>query len=102
VRDGLWLADPDTGCWFITVAGSAGSATIPDFVSLFMLYKGDRFSAEDVDLIRPHLEDFDRADFKTLSAAVALVRIDDDIPVVRPIFKTIIGYHVLFVFLLLY
>jgi hypothetical protein len=59
-----------------------------------MLYKGHGFFTEDINLIRPHLEDFGRADFRALAATIALVRVDDDIPVARPILKTIIGYHV--------
>jgi len=93
VRDGLWFTDSDTGCSFITVAGAAGSAAIPDFFPLLMLYKGHGFLAENVDLVRPHLEDFGWTDFRALAAASALIRIDDDIPVAGPVLKTIIGYH---------
>ena len=93
MRDGVWFTDSDTGCWFITVAGVAGSAAIPDFFSLRMFYKDDGFLAEDVDLVRPHLEDFGRTDFRALAAPSALIRVDDDIPVAGPVLKTIIGYH---------
>jgi hypothetical protein len=58
-----------------------------------MFYKGHEFFTEDVNLIRPHLEDFRRTDFRALAATIALVRVDGDIPIARPIPKTIIGYH---------
>jgi hypothetical protein len=58
-----------------------------------MLYKGHGFFAEDVNLIRTHLEDFGRTNFRALAAAIALVRVDGDIPIARAVLKTIIGYH---------
>jgi hypothetical protein len=58
-----------------------------------MLYKDDGFLAEDVDLIRTDFEDFGRTDFRALTAPIALVRVDGDIPVAGPVLKTIIGYH---------
>jgi hypothetical protein len=65
-----------------------------------MLYKGHGFFTEDIHLVRPHLEDFGRADFRALAATIALVRVDDDIPIAGAVFKTIVGYHVLPFFLL--
>jgi hypothetical protein len=58
-----------------------------------MLYKGHGFFTEDINLIRTHLEDLGWTDFRALAATIALVRVDGDVPVARPIPKTIIGYH---------
>jgi hypothetical protein len=58
-----------------------------------MLHKGHGFFTEDVNLIRPHLENFGGADSGTFAAAIALIRVDDDIPIARAVLKTIIGYH---------
>jgi hypothetical protein len=58
-----------------------------------MFYVGYGFFTEDVNFVRTHLENFDRTDFRALAATIALVRVDGDIPVARPIPKTIIGYH---------
>jgi len=93
VRDGLWLADADAGRWSITVTGAARSAAISDFFSLLTLHKGHGFFPEDVNLIRPHLKNFGGAGSGTFAAAIAPIRVDDDIPIARSILKTIIGYH---------
>jgi hypothetical protein len=58
-----------------------------------MLHKGHRFFTEDVNLIRSHFKDFCWTNFRTLTASIAFVRIDGNIPVARAILKTIIGYH---------
>jgi hypothetical protein len=58
-----------------------------------MLYKGYGFFTKDIHLIRPHLEDFGRADFRALAATIALVRVDGDIPIARAVLKTIVSYH---------
>lgn len=102
MSDGLWFTDSNTRCWLRTIARSAGSATIPDLLALLMLHKGYGFFTEDVNLIRPHLENFGRTDPGTFAAAVTLIRVDDDIPIARAVLKTIIGYHALFPFLLVY
>jgi hypothetical protein len=59
-----------------------------------MFYKGHGFFTEDINLIRPHLEDFGRADFRALAATIALVRVDGDIPIARAVLKTIVSYHI--------
>jgi hypothetical protein len=59
-----------------------------------MFHKGYGFFSKDVNLIRPHPENFGRTDFRALTAPTALGRVDDDIPIARPVLKTIIGYHV--------
>jgi hypothetical protein len=94
MRDGLRLADSDTGCRFNSVTGTARSTAVLHPFTPLMFYKCHRFFTEDINLIRPHLEDFGLADFRALAATIALVRVDDDIPVARPILKTVIGYHV--------
>jgi len=58
-----------------------------------MFYKGHGFFPEDINLIGRHFKDLGRADFGTFAATTALIRVDGDIPVARPIPKTIIGYH---------
>jgi hypothetical protein len=93
MRDGLRFTDSHTRCWFCPIARSARSAAILDLLALLLFHKCDGFFAEDVNLVRTHLEDFGRTDFRALAATIALVRIDGDIPVARPIPKTIIGYH---------
>jgi len=93
MSDGLWFTDSNTRCWLRTIARSAGSATIPDLLALLMLHKGYGFFSEDVNLILPHLENFGRTDFRALTARIALVRVDGDIPIARAVLKTIIGYH---------
>lgn len=60
-----------------------------------MLYKGHRFFTKDVNFIRPYFKDFGWANFWALTASIAFVRIDGDIPVAGPIPKTIIGNHVI-------
>jgi len=60
-----------------------------------MLYKGHRFFTKDVNFIRPYFKDFGWTNFWALTASIAFVRIDGDIPVAGPIPKTIIGYHML-------
>jgi hypothetical protein len=94
VRDGFRFANSDTGCWFSAIARSTRSATIPDLLALLMLYKGHRFFTKDVKLIWPYFKDFCWTNFWALTASIAFVRIDGDIPVARAIFKTIIGNHV--------
>jgi hypothetical protein len=59
-----------------------------------MLYKGHRFFTKDVDLIRSYFKDFCRTNLRALTASIAFVRIDGDIPVARAVLKTIIGNHV--------
>jgi hypothetical protein len=59
-----------------------------------MFHKGHRFFTEDVNLVRPYFKDFWRTNFLALTASIALVRIDDDVPVTRAILETIIGDHV--------
>jgi len=60
-----------------------------------MLYKGHRFFTKDVKLIWPCFKDFCWTNFWALTASIAFVRIDGDIPVAGPIPKTIIGNHVI-------
>jgi hypothetical protein len=93
--DGFWFTSADTGCWFCTIARPAGSATVPELPALLMLHKGYRFFTEDINFIRPHFKDFCWADFLALTASIALICVDDDIPVARPILKPIIGNHVI-------
>jgi len=93
MSDGIRFTDSHTRCWFCTIARSARSAAILDLLALLLFHKCDGFFAEDVNLVRTHLEDFGRTDFRALAATIALVRVDGDIPVARPIPKTIIGYH---------
>jgi len=93
VRDGLPLTDTDTGGRFLPIPRSARSAAILDLLALLLFHKGDGFFAEDVNLIRTHLEDFGRTDFRTVAATIALVRVDGDIPITRAIPKTIVGNH---------
>jgi hypothetical protein len=94
VRDGFYFTDFDTGCWFFPIARLTGSAAIPDLLALLMFYKGHRFFAEDVNLVWPYFKDFCRTNLWALTASIAFVRIDGDIPVARAVLKTIIGYHV--------
>jgi len=93
MSDGIRFTDSHTRCWFCTIARSARSAAILDLLALLLFHKCDGFFAEDVNLVRTHLEDFGRTDFRALAATIALVRVDGDIPVARPVLKTIIGYH---------
>jgi len=93
MSDGLRFTDSHTRCWFCTIARSARSAAILDLLALLLFHKCDGFFAEDVNLVRTHLEDFGRTDFRALAATIALVHVDGDIPVAGPILKTIIGYH---------
>ena len=58
-----------------------------------MFYKGHRFFSEDVNLVRPYFEDFCRTYSSTLTATIALIRINGNIPVAGPILKSIISYH---------
>ena len=95
MSDGLRFTDSHTRCWFCTIARSARSAAILDLLALLLFHKCDGFFAEDVNLVRTHLEDFGRTDFRALAATIALVRVDGDIPVARAVLKTIIGYHVI-------
>jgi len=74
-----------------------------DLLALLLFHKCDGFFAEDVNLVRTHLEDFGRTDFRALAATIALVRVNGDIPIARAVLKTIIGYHVIsFLFFPLY
>jgi hypothetical protein len=59
-----------------------------------MLYKGHRFFTKDVKLIRSYSKDFCWTNFWALTASIAFVRIDGDIPVARAVLKTIIANHV--------
>jgi hypothetical protein len=93
MSDGLRFTDSYTRRWFCTIARSARSAAILDLLALLLFHKCDGFFAEDVNLVRTYLYDFGRTDFRALAATIALVRVDGDIPVARPIPKTIIGYH---------
>jgi hypothetical protein len=60
-----------------------------------MLYKSHGLFTEDVNLIRSHFKDLWRTNLLALTASIAFVRINDDIPAAGPVIKTIIGYHVL-------
>jgi len=60
-----------------------------------MFYKGHRFLTEDVNLIRPYFKDFWGTDFSTLTAAIALIRINGSVPVPGPILTSVIGDHVI-------
>jgi hypothetical protein len=93
MSDGLLFADSHTRGWFCTIARLARGTAILDLLPLLFYHKCDGFFAEDVNLVRTHLEDFGRTDFRALAATIALVRVDGDIPVAGPILKTIIGYH---------
>ncbi len=93
MRDGLRFTDSHTGCWFYPIARPARSAAILDLLALLSFYKCDGFFAEDISLVRTHLEDFGWADFGTFAATIALVCVDGDIPFTRTILKTIIGDH---------
>jgi hypothetical protein len=95
VGDGSGYTDSDTGWEGSTVAGFAWSAMVADLLSLFVFYRGHRFFPEDINLIRPYFKDFYRTHLNTLTASIAFVRIDGDIPVARAILKTIIGNHAL-------
>ena len=100
MRDGFRLTCTNTRGWFFTIARSTRSTTVPDLFALFMFYKGHRFFTEDVNLIRPYLEDFWRTDFSTLPATIALIRINGNVPVPGPILKSIISYDVISFFTL--
>jgi len=78
----------------MTITRLAWGAAIPYFLALLMLYKGHRFFTKDVNLIRPYFKDFCRTNLWALTASIAFVRIDGDIPVARPIPKTIVCNHV--------
>jgi hypothetical protein len=102
MSDGFRFTDSCTRGWFRTIARSTRSAAILDLLALLLFHKCHGFFAEDVNLVRTHLEDFGRADFGALAATIAFVRVNGDIPFARPVLETIIGYHVLFSFLLFY
>lgn len=93
MRDGLRFTYSHTRWWFCTVTGPAGRATILDLLALVMAHKCDGFFAENINFVRTHLEDFGRTDVRALATGIALVRIDDDIPIPRTIAETIIGYQ---------
>ena len=94
MRDGLWFTNCDTGRWLCTVTGLAWSTTISNLLSLFVLYKSHWFLTEDINLIGPYFKDFCWTDARALTASVAFVRIDGDIPVAGSILETVIGYHI--------
>ena len=79
--NGLRFANSHTRCWFCTTAGSATSTAILDPLTFLMFYEGYGFFAEDVNLIHTHIEDFGRADFRTITATAALFRVDGDVPI---------------------
>jgi hypothetical protein len=79
----------------LTITRSARSTAIPDFVALLLFHEGHRFFAEDVNFIRPHFKDFWWTNFLTLTASIAFICVDSDIPVTGAILKTIIGDHVI-------
>jgi len=58
-----------------------------------MFYRGHRPFTEDVNLVRSYFKDSWRTDLLALTAPIALVRIDDDVPITGAILETIIGYH---------
>jgi hypothetical protein len=91
--DGLRFTDSHTRCWVCTIARSARSTAILDLLALLMFHKGHGSFTEDINLVRTHIEDFGRTDFRALAATIALVRVDGDIPVARAIPETIIGDH---------
>jgi hypothetical protein len=93
--DGLWITGPDAGCRFFTITRLARGARIPDLLSFVVFDKGDRFLPEDVNLIGTDFEGLPWTDFHALPAAVTFIRIDGDIPVTRPVFKTVVSYHIL-------
>jgi hypothetical protein len=93
VRDGFRLTGSDTGWWLFTITRSARSTAIPDLLALLMFYRGHRLFTEDVNLVRSYFKEFWRTDLLALTAPIALVRIDDDVPITGAILETIIGYH---------
>ena len=98
MSDGFSFTDYCTRRWFRTTARSTRSAAILDLLALLVFHKCHGFFAEEVNLVRTHLEDFGRTDFRALAATIAPVRVDGNIPVARPVPKTVIGYHFCFLF----
>jgi hypothetical protein len=58
-----------------------------------MFYESYGFFPEDIGLIGTDFQRLGRADFHTLTASVAFIGVDGDIPVAGAVFKTVIGNH---------
>ena|SRR4030042_3669901 len=95
VGDGSGCTGGDTGRWFRTVAGFAGSAMVSDLLTFLMLYKGHGFFTKNVYFVRSHLKDFYRADLHALPATVTLIGVQSEKPISGTILKTVIGNHVI-------
>ena len=74
------MTDFGTGRWFFPIARPAWSATVPYFLSLLVFYKSHGFFTEDINLIRPYFKDFCWTGSGTLTASIAFVCVDGDIP----------------------
>jgi hypothetical protein len=93
VRDGPGFAGGGTGGWLRLVTGFAGSAMVSDLLSFLMPYKCDGYLPEDVKFIRTDFQNLFRTDPHALSATIAFVCVQSEIPISGTILKTVISNH---------
>ena len=94
MRDRSWFAGGHTGRRVLAITWLARSTGISNLSSFLMSYESHGFFPEDIDLIGTDFQRPGRADFHTLSASIAFIGVNGDIPVPRTVFKTVMSDHV--------
>jgi len=94
VGDDIEFAGTNAGRWFFSESRLAGSTGISHLFPVIVPYKCDGFLPEDVKFIRADFQNLFRTDLHTLSATIAFVCVQSEIPISGTILKTVIGNHI--------